>query len=67
MHDSTAVLACVAPERFELKPSGLRVILEGDEIGKTVADDSRPDVHIAMDVDAKWAVDLAMERIATLA
>lgn len=67
MHDSTAVLACIAPERFKLKPSGLRVILEGDEVGKTVADDSRPVVNIAMGVDAKWAVDLAMERIATLA
>lgn len=67
MHDSTAVLACVAPERFEMKQSGLRVILEGEQIGKTVADDSRPPVDVAMSVDAKWAVDLAMERIATLA
>lgn len=67
MHDSTAVLACIAPDKFETKQSGLRVILEGDEIGKTVADDSRPLVDVAMSVDAKWAVDLAMERIATLA
>lgn len=66
MHDATALLACVAPERFEMKPSGLRVILEGDEIGKTVADESRRAVDIAMSVDAKWAVDLTMERIATL-
>ena len=67
MHDSTAVLACVAPERFEMKQSGLRVILDGDEIGKTVADDTRHPVDIAMAVDAKWAVDLVMKRISTLA
>jgi inosine-uridine nucleoside N-ribohydrolase len=66
MHDSTAVLACVAPERFTVKQTGLRVILEGDEIGKTVADDTRPLVGVAMDVDAKWAVDYAMELVKTL-
>lgn len=66
MHDSTAVLACIAPERFDLKSSGLRVITEGDEIGKTIADETRPPVEIALGVDAPWAVDLAMTRMATL-
>lgn len=66
MHDTTAVLACGAPDRFEMKSSGLRVILGGDEIGKTVADASRPPVDVAMGVDAKWAVDLAMEQIASM-
>lgn len=66
MHDSTAVLACIAPERFEMKQTGLRVILDGDEIGKTVADPARPPVDVAMSVDAQWAIDLAMARIATL-
>lgn len=66
MHDSTALLACIAPERFEMKQSGLRVVLSGDQMGQTVADDTRPLVDVAMSVDAKWAVDLAMERIASL-
>jgi len=66
MHDSTALLACVAPERFEMKQSGLRVALTGDNMGQTIADDTRPQVEVALSVDAKWAVDLAMERIASL-
>ena len=66
MHDSTAILACVAPDRFEMKRTGLRVILDGEDIGKTVADNARPPVDVAMDVEAKWAVDYVMARIATL-
>lgn len=66
MHDATAVLACTHPERFTFEKSGLRVILEGDEIGKTVADTSRPAVEIAVDVQGKWAVDLFMERVISL-
>ena len=66
MHDSTAILACIAPERFEMKRTGLRVILDGEDIGKTVADNARPAVDVAMDVEAKWAVDYVMARIATL-
>ncbi|MDE0850508.1 nucleoside hydrolase [Yoonia sp.] len=66
MHDSTAILACVAPDRFEMKQTGLRVILDGEDIGKTVADNARPPVDVAMDVEAKWAVDYVMARIATL-
>jgi inosine-uridine nucleoside N-ribohydrolase len=66
MHDSTAVLACLAPERFEMKQTGLRVVLSGDKIGQTVADPTRPSVDVAMGVDARWAIDLVMERVATL-
>ena len=66
MHDSTAVLACIAPERFEMQTTGLRVVQSGEDMGKTIADDSRPPVDVAMGVDAKWAVDFAMSRIATL-
>ena len=66
MHDSTAVLACLAPDRFEMTSTGLRVIMEGEEMGKTIADTTRPPVQVAMSVDAKWAVDLVMEQIATL-
>lgn len=65
MHDSTAVLACVFPEKFTFAPVGLRVVQTGDAIGDTVADDTRPKTHIAVGVDAKWAVDYAMDQIAT--
>lgn len=67
MHDSTALLACVAPERFELTKTGLRVICEGEAIGQTVADPTRPAVSVALGVDADWAVGVAMAQVATYA
>ena len=66
MHDATAVMACTNPERFTFEKSGLRVILEGDAIGQTIADATRPPVEIAVDVQGKWAVDLFKERVISL-
>lgn len=66
MHDATAVLACTHPENFTFEAVGLRVILDGDEIGQTVADPSRPAVEVAVGVQGKWAVDLFKERIISL-
>lgn len=65
MHDSTALLACIAPEQFTFQTSGLRVICTGDAIGQTVADASRPPVRIATGVAATWAVAQAMAQVAT--
>ena len=64
MHDSTAILACVAPERFEWLNVGLRVVQDGDDIGDTVASKSRPKVAVALSVDAEWAVDEAKRLVA---
>lgn len=66
MHDATAVLACTHPEKFSFEKVGLRVILEGKEIGQTVADTSRPPVEVAVGVQGKWAVDLFKDRIVSL-
>lgn len=66
MHDATAVLACTNPERFTFEAVGLRVILEGEKKGQTVADPGRSPVEVAVDVEGKWAVDLFMERVISL-
>jgi len=65
MHDATALLACVAPDRFTMQASGLRVICDGNALGQTVADDTRPSVTIAIDVDADWAVNRAIALAST--
>lgn len=66
MHDATAVLACTHPEKFTFEKVGLRVIVSGDEIGQTIADESRPPVEVAVSVQGKWAVDYFKERIISL-
>jgi len=66
MHDATAVLACTHPEKFTFEDVGLRVILDGEEIGQTVADASRPKVQVAVSVAGKWAVDFFKDRIISL-
>lgn len=65
MHDSTALLACFAPERFSYRETGVRVICAGDAIGQTLADPTRPAVRVATGVDAAWAVAQAMDLVAT--
>lgn len=67
MHDSTALLACIAPERFQWTSSGIRVVTEGTAVGQTVAAPDRPAVKVAVGVDADWAVDLAMAQVRTFA
>ncbi|WP_458791440.1 nucleoside hydrolase [Yoonia sp. MH D7] len=66
MHDATAVLACTHPEKFTFEESGLRVILKGADMGKTVADPTRRPVEVAINVAGEWAVDLFMERVISL-
>ena len=56
MHDATAVLACVYPERFTLQMTGLRSVTGGERTGATIADTTRPPVAVATAVDANWAV-----------
>lgn len=65
MHDATAILACIAPERFTFEMMGLRIETEGVCIGRTVADPSRAPVHIAVGVEARWAVQTAKVQVAT--
>ena len=66
MHDATAVLACTHPEKFTFEDVGLGVILEGEEIGQTVADTSRPKVQVAISVEGQWAVDYFKDHIVSL-
>lgn len=66
MHDSTALFACLAPEQFTFDAVGIRVICDGDEIGKTVGDATRPAVKVATGINAEWAVGLAKQVIAGL-
>ncbi len=66
MHDAAAVLACVWPERFRTKTIGLRVSLDADTIGATIADVSRPPVQVATGMDGDWAVAKLMARITEL-
>lgn len=61
MHDATAVLACVWPERFTWHQTGIAV----DGAGTTIADARRPLTQVAMEVEAAWAVQTAMQAIAT--
>ncbi|SHH30683.1 Inosine-uridine nucleoside N-ribohydrolase [Cognatiyoonia sediminum] len=65
MHDSTAILACAYPDKFEWKDHGVAVVQTGEEIGDTVAAD-RPNTKVALDVDADWAVTFVKDAIATL-
>ena len=53
MHDPSAVLAITDPEYFDFEPMALKVICDGDEIGRTlpVDDASRPLVQVAMQVN----------------
>lgn len=66
MHDAAAVLACSHPEFFGCEETGLRVICEGEEVGNTVADASRPVVSVATQIDAKASLDLLQSHIAAL-
>ncbi len=54
MHDPSAVLAITDPDYFDFERMALKVICDGDEIGRTlpVDDASRPMVQVAMKVNA---------------
>jgi inosine-uridine nucleoside N-ribohydrolase len=54
LHDPCAVLAAVEPHLFEIRELPLRVVTEGEQIGRTIADPAAgtPPVHVCMRVDA---------------
>lgn len=53
MHDPTAVISIVDPQLFSIDETPLQVILDGEELGKTIrAQESlRPNVSAAMKID----------------
>ncbi|MEM0923703.1 MAG: nucleoside hydrolase [Pseudomonadota bacterium] len=54
MHDPTAVISAVAPERFGFEPRALTAICEGEKIGATIlAADGRAPVQAALSADAE--------------
>ncbi|MGB0967205.1 MAG: nucleoside hydrolase [Halocynthiibacter sp.] len=56
MHDAAAILACSDPDWFGHETTGLKVSSDGDNIGATLADTSRPNVQVATKIDAKAAL-----------
>lgn len=66
LHDSTAVIACTHDHMFDLVQTGLQVTTEGDALGATVPQDSRPPVTVCRDVDGAGVVDLFTARVASL-
>ncbi|WP_420584087.1 nucleoside hydrolase [Ruegeria sp.] len=66
LHDSTAVIACTHEPMFEMVETGLTVVTEGEEIGATRPDPSRPTVRVCRDVDGAGVVRLFTERVASL-
>lgn len=66
LHDSTAVIACTHDAMFETVETGLRVTMDGPEIGATRADPSRPLVSVCRDVDGAEVVRLFTDRVCSL-
>lgn len=67
LHDPSAVLACVEPELFTFHDAPIRVVIEGEEIGRTVSDPgagSRP-VRQALGVDPGGVRARFLELLAT--
>ncbi len=66
LHDPSAVLACFEPHHFTFRDGPVRVLTEGEEIGRTVHDPaagSRP-VRQALDVDAATVAARFLELVA---
>ena len=55
LHDPSAVLACVDPGLFTTKQIAMRVITEGEQIGRTISapDSGRRPIAAAIDVDSE--------------
>ena len=66
LHDPAAVIACTHPHLFDWEETPIRVVTEGDEIGRTVRGGDGAPVKVAVDVDAPAVKALWMERIASL-
>ena len=66
MHDPSAILAITDPDYFDFEPMALKVICDGDEIGRTlpVDDASRPLVQVAMQVNGAAVRDKFIELVA---
>ena len=65
MHDPSAVLAITDPEYFDFERMALKVICDGDEIGRTlpVDDASRPLVRVATQVNGTAVHDKFIELV----
>ncbi len=65
MHDPSAVISIVRPDLFAVEPEPLRVIVEGEEIGRTVraAGQNRPATSVCMQVDAEAVREVFLETI----
>ena len=66
LHDPAAVIACTHPQLFDWEETPVRVVTEGEEIGRTVPGGDGAPVRVARDVDAAAVKALWMERIASL-
>ncbi len=66
MHDAAAILACQFPERFTFEDTGIIVSQEADTLGQTQRSEARPPVQVALDIEADWAVETLLEKLATL-
>ncbi|WP_438996538.1 nucleoside hydrolase [Candidatus Puniceispirillum sp.] len=66
MHDPSAILAITDPDFFDFEPMALKVICDGDEIGRTlpVDDASRPLIQVAMQVNGAAVRDKFIELVA---
>lgn len=54
LHDPAAIIAAAHPQYFNMVPASIRVVLDGEEQGRTVADANAgtPPVQVCMEVDA---------------
>ena len=66
LHDSTAVIACTHAPMFDMVQTGLCVVTEGDQIGATRLDPTRPAIKVCRDVDGAGVVRLFTDRVASL-
>jgi len=57
MHDPSAILAITDPNLFEFEAMPMRVVCDGEEIGRTKRheDSDRPAIKVAMDVKSEMA------------
>jgi inosine-uridine nucleoside N-ribohydrolase len=67
MHDPSAILAITDPDYFDFERMALKVICDGDEIGRTlpVNDASRPMIQVAMQVNATAVRDKFIQLVAS--
>ena len=67
MHDPSAILAITDPDYFDFERIALKVICDGDEIGRTlpVNDANRPMIQVAMQVNAKAVRDKFIQLVAS--